>query len=301
MNSETANRVPDGVCAVIVTFRPDTAVETNLAAIRPQVDGMIVVDNTPPTCPVAWLRNACERFSIHFIENRSNLGLPSALNIGIARALQDGYRWVVLFDQDSTATEGMIGTMLDTYKQKSTSCNIGIVTPRYTNRVTKIVDPLSPPFVGDNMLDAAWTSGALIPASVLEEVGGFEGSLFMDLLDYDFSLRVRRAGYVIMLAENAFLLHEAGFPKTRWFLGVFPMRTDNHGPARRYYYARNRVWIVKKYHKHFPGLMRRNIARQAKELMWMLFCERNRWKLLTCIACGIKDGMTGRMGQTMEL
>ena len=60
-----ANYVQNGVCAVLVTFRPNEAVEANLAAIRPQVESLVVVDNGSSNQSVSWLRGVCERFSIH--------------------------------------------------------------------------------------------------------------------------------------------------------------------------------------------------------------------------------------------
>jgi rhamnosyltransferase len=296
-----ANYVQNGVCAVLVTFRPNEAVEANLAAIRPQVESLVVVDNGSSNQSVSWLRGVCERFSIHLIENGDNLGLPSALNIGIEWVMTKGYRWVMLLDQDSTATGGMVETMLEAYRIDSYADKIGIVVPKYINRVTKEIAWCSPPFVGNKRLAAAWTSGSLILIDVLTKVGGFEACLFIDLLDQEFSLRVRDAGYSISLADCASLLHEPGSPKTHRLLGMFPMTTSNHIPARRYYCARNRVWIVRKYHSRFRGLAQRECARQVKELIWILICEKNRWRMLRSVACGIKDGMIGRMGKTVEL
>jgi rhamnosyltransferase len=293
-------KAKNNVCAVVVTFRPDATVEANLATTRSQVEAMIVIDNTPAPDRYPGIRKVCDKLAAHLVENDNNVGLPAALNIGISYAIRSGYPWVVLFDQDSTATDGMIGSMLEAYEANAGIYKVGIVTPRYRNRLTGEVDPLSPPFLADNMLDAAWTSGSLVPTKVFQEVGGFENALFIDQLDYEFSLRVRRAGYVIVLAREASLLHEGGFPRTRHIFGI-SMRTDNHKPARRYYTARNRVWIMRKYYNHFPHLLRRNIARQAKETVWMFVCEKNRWSTAMCIASGLWDGLIGRMGNTMDL
>jgi rhamnosyltransferase len=301
MNEKGTLDLQNGVCAILVTFHPELTVEANLEAIRPQVEGLVVVDNGSSWESLSWLRDACERLSIELIEQEVNIGLPAAINVGIERATQNAYRWVVLFDQDSTATGGMIDAMLDTYKTWSFLGQIGIVAPRYISRLTRAPVPRGPRLLGGNTLDVAWTSGSLIPICVLEDVGGFEPCLVIDLLDYEFSLRLRRAGYKIILAKAASLLHEAGFPKTHKLLGMFPMRTDNHRPVRRYYRARNRVWIARKYNSNFPGLVRRNFMVQVKEVIWMLICERNRWKNLTSVICGIKDGMIGRMGKTVKL
>jgi rhamnosyltransferase len=294
-------RGQNDVCAVLVTFRPGDTVEQNIVAIRPQVEDLVIVDNGSPRRSILWLKKVCAEQHARLIENGNNIGLPAALNVGIDWAIKSGFSWVMLLDQDSTATDGMVEAMLGAYNKSSDRTKTGIVAPRYINRLSKNIDPHSPPLVGERELDAAWTSGSLIPIDVLTEVGGFEPCLFIDLLDYEFSLRVRDAGYSILLADSASLLHEAGFPETHRFLGMFAMTTSNHSPARRYYCARNRVWIVKKYRTRFRWLFLLECARQTKELVRLLVCERDRWRKLISVARGIKDGLIGRMGNTVQL
>jgi rhamnosyltransferase len=301
MNNTGVTQCKNGVCAVLVTFRPDPSVETNLGTIRPQVEAMVVVDNSPSNQSAGWLRNACARLSIQLIENKENLGLPAALNIGIEWILINEYPWAVLLDQDSTATDGMIDAMLAAFTKNSEEYRIGIVAPRYVNRETNAIARFSPPFVRDNILRAAYTSGSLIPARVLAEVGGFELCLFLDRLDTDFSLRVRNAGYSIIQARNASLMHEPGFPREHRLFRIFSVTTSNQGPARHYYRARNLVWIAKTYYDRFPDVVAGELAAQARELIWQLVYEENRWKMLTSVARGLTDGMMGRMGKTVEL
>lgn len=291
----------NSVCAVVVTFRPDITARENFAAVRPQVQGMVVVDNGSPDASLGWIRAAGAELDFSVIENGENRGLPVALNAGIEWATTHGYRWVVLFDQDSTVTEGLIDTMLEEFERLSSHTRVGIVAPRYVNRDTGEKDIHSSPKLADGGLDAAWTSGSLIPITVFKDVGGFEPSLVIDLLDYEFSLRVRSAGYVIAECAEAVLLHTPGFPTRHRLLGISSFTTDGHSPARRYYRFRNRIWIVKRYRRKFRGLALHNLKMQLKEAVKIALGERSRWTTFKFIARGICDGIIGRTGKTVEI
>jgi rhamnosyltransferase len=301
LKKESSESIKNGVCAVLVTFRPDSNVDSNISAVRPQVQAMVVVDNGSSQNALQWLRIVKDTQSFHLIENGENFGLPAALNRGMEWALAGGFRWVVLFDQDSTATPGMIEALLDAYNKHSAAEKVGIVATRYVNRSTGLTDAASPKRLGDNSLDATWTSGSLLPADVIREVGGFEPCLVIDLLDLEISLRVRSAGYKIVQADDAVLLHEAGFPKTRKILGLFTLRTSNHGPVRRYYRTRNRIWIARRYRGQISGILWQSILAQTRDFVRTMICEENKWHKFTHTAMGIRDGLIGRMGKTLEL
>src|SRR5277367_3725788 len=108
--------IENSVCAVIITFRPPPVVPGNLAKARPQVHGMVVVDNGSSPEALAAVTATCRELDAHLIENRVNLGIAAALNVGVQWARSQGYRWVALFDQDSTLSDGFIATMLHEYQ-----------------------------------------------------------------------------------------------------------------------------------------------------------------------------------------
>ncbi len=70
-------------CAVIVTFHPPPAVLENLAKVRFQVEGLVVVDNGSSSLSLAPFRAAMCEMKFTLIENGANLGIAAALNIGV--------------------------------------------------------------------------------------------------------------------------------------------------------------------------------------------------------------------------
>src|ERR1700677_4204944 len=123
-----------GVCAVIITFRPDAAVLENLAPVRPQVGGLVVVDNGSSSEVLAPFHAAAASLDFALIENGRNLGIAAALNEGVRWAWSQGFEYVALFDQDSTVTEGFIQAMLAEYESHPERDRVGIVTPVQVER-----------------------------------------------------------------------------------------------------------------------------------------------------------------------
>jgi GT2 family glycosyltransferase len=54
------------------------------------------------------------------------------------------------------------------------------------------------------------TSGNLLKVSAFERIGGFREDLFIDSVDFDFCLRLKKSGYRIMRCNQAILYHSLG-------------------------------------------------------------------------------------------
>ncbi len=123
--------IANGVCAVIVTFRPSPVVAANIARIRCQVQGLVVVDNASPSEALAPILAASRELDCELIRNGANLGIAAALNIGVKWAKSQGHSFVALFDQDSGITEGFMTSMLQEYESNPLRETIAIVTPKH--------------------------------------------------------------------------------------------------------------------------------------------------------------------------
>ncbi len=119
MKSDTcmSDRVPDqpidgtDVCAIVVTYGPDTAFPARLRNVAPQVGMTVIVDNGSSEAERGMLQEAASDPNIDLILNGGNLGLARALNIGVQRAAALGYSWVLLLDQDTRVELDMVRTL----------------------------------------------------------------------------------------------------------------------------------------------------------------------------------------------
>lgn len=281
------------VSAIVVTFHPSTEHLQNLALIRAQVDELIVVDNGSTGQELRQIRLSTSKHGFTLIENGENLGIATALNRGVREAQQRDCRWVALFDQDSAVTEGFIAAMLADFQTYSRDRRIMQIVPRYRDPETGIERPVSE--FEDGGVFLTITSGSLFAMEAFEQCGLFQENLFIYCVDDDYSLRIRKKGFFIGLSSNAVLLHQSGHPKSRKLFGK-TLTTKNYRPEVRYYYARNKVWILRQYGKRFPRLIVPTLREFVTTPIKIALMEDASWEKIKLFAHGLFDGVAGRMG-----
>ena len=295
----TLSLTKPSVCAVVVTYNPAVALLESVAALRPQVDGLVIVDNGSGAASMEYINEARCRFGCDVVVNAGNLGIAAALNIAIGYAEARNYEWVALFDQDSRVVDSFVVAMLRTSEEHENAGKIAIIAPQYVDRASSI--PM-PPTANDrtgNLL-TSMTSGSMIPLKIFRRCGIFDETLFMDYVDHEFCLRVRNMGFVIVQSMEATLLHSLGARTSHSLFGR-TFVTTNHHAQRRYYITRNRVWLYKRYFwKDFAWTMKdaRSLIAETGKILLM---EKDRGLKVRHILLGVKDALRGRMGNRVPL
>ncbi|WP_158749468.1 glycosyltransferase family 2 protein [Acidobacterium sp. S8] len=287
------------VCALFITYRPEADVLGNIAKVRPQVQGLVVVDNGSSESARAPFHVASQKLDFTLIENGRNLGIAAALNIGVRWAQSQGYRWIVLFDQDSTITDGFIGAMLREYQSHPHSDCLAIVTPKHIDQTNG--EWRAPAFAVDGTPLVAITSGSLMPLNIFEKCGEFEEDLIIDRVDDEYCLRARSLGFTIALCEQAILHHAVGAPRTHHAYGIASFRASHHNAKRRYYITRNRLVMVKRYWKQHPQWCYSALVAMLKDTAKVVLAEEDSFTKVINILRGTLHAITGRMGKVVEL
>jgi rhamnosyltransferase len=282
------------VCAIIVTYHPNLSMIENMPKVLTQVQDLVVVDNGSSAEALNLLRRSSEMYRFHLIENGNNLGIAEALNRGVLWAKNEGYPWVILFDQDSKITNGFINQMLADWSSHPDRKRIGSMHPRYVDPKTGVEPKVLRAKDGGPI--TSMTSGALMPTWIFDEIGLFLPEFFIDQVDIEYCFRVRAAGYLVADSRNTVLLHAPGFPK-RFHFFFFSFEPTNHNARRRYYLSRNRAAVYKKYFRIFPGMISQAMYYAFRETVKCLLAERERPLKLRNILLGTWDGVTGRMGK----
>jgi rhamnosyltransferase len=258
----------------------------NISSYEDQVDVVYAVDNSER--PVdAFVAALGVRAKVKYIANGSNLGIATALNVGIDAALADGYSWVLTMDQDSTATPGMVGALLRCALNDE---SVALVAP-----VHQQVDGV-PCDVAPGCVDVLtpMTSGNLLRTDAFLQVGRFMDDLFIDQVDSEFCLRLQRNDFRVIRAGDAELIHRVGEVKEHHF--PFHAYSSNHSPLRRYYITRNRFVVGRMYADDFPQYRRAELAHVPKDILKILFWEDSKWVKLRMMWRGWRDYRVGRLG-----
>lgn len=290
----------NGICAVVVTYRPGPDVSANLAAILHQVRRLVIVDNETTAASQARLAAFAGYPAVELIYNPENRGIATALNQGVKRALAGGFAWIATFDQDSLVSEGYFAGLLAAHAAYPDRDRVAVLAPLYRDRHLGFVfspgGPLRSGAPDIAPVSVTATSGNLVSAAALRTVGGFREDFFIDCVDFEFCLRCRKAGWRILEVRRVMLEHAAGRWQQRRWLWKTP-RFNDYDALRRYYQARNRVILYARLAGVDPGWVLRDAWGYGCDgAKLLLFCE-NRGQKLCAMFTGLWHALTGRRGR----
>ncbi len=277
------------VIAVIVAYQPNILLlRKNIEAVREQVDRLIVVDNSESDLA---LLNLSEQLCVDYYSNGENLGVAQALNVGLKYANSYSGEWLLTLDQDSVLSKDYVEQLLSEY------CN-------HPN--LKIASLAGVPIgMSDRVRHAGSvkyliSSGNLVQTSVLNKIGGFRESFFIDYVDYDVSLKLRRLGFTLFACPNVQFSHNLGNVSKKKLIGI-EFSVTNHSAIRRYYMTRNRLIIYRENIDFDPSLVVADLTSMCKEVVKIILAECDRKNKCKAILFGICDFFLDRTGKLTRM
>lgn len=279
------------IAALVVLYYPDNDVFDNIMSYHDQVDFVLLVDNSdiPATSLVQAFAGNSKVISI---VNAKNLGIATALNQGAREARRHGCSFLLTMDQDSRATPGMVDTLKNLFLSRDRD-DLAIVAPFHLTSIETAPDYSTPSY---EVRESVWTSGNLLSLAAYDVAGPFEEQLFIDFVDHEYCLRLKRLGYKVIQSNRAVLYHAIGNNLRSINLLSKTIVISNHSPLRRYYIMRNRLWVAASYpeFKRFIWIDRRRII---AEMVTILLCEDNKVEKFRMILAGLQDYLRGNMGK----
>ena len=269
------------VLALIVLYNPDmNRLNQNIEAVSLQVDEVVLVDNGSDN--IDEVKNNIKN-SVTFIYNDKNVGIARALNEGFEYAIKNEYDWVLTLDQDSVIEKHLV----EIYKKYLHLPDIGMLTCNFVDRNSDII-------LEEEQQEEYYTVSRCITSASFCSVeayiksGGFDDYMFIDYVDHDYSAKMYKNNYKIYRINYDGLLHEIGHTKVYHFLGLRAVST-NHSAFRQYYMARNNIILAKKYPEYYK-MTNRIVVELCRWIVIILF-EKNKMKKLSRRFKGIKDGV----------
>ncbi len=280
------------ICAVIVSFYPDSGLFARIERVTGQVDRAVIVDNGSSASCACGLRMLAERLRVHMILNARNEGIARALNQGIGWAQEQGYSWALTLDQDTVVGENVVKTLCGVYEDFPDKERLAVIGSNFTDPVRR-----RPFLVDDPNDDCSWrevaaaiTSGSLTSLPAYRAVGPFREELFIDCVDFEYCLRARSRGLRIIMAPKALIEHSIG----RMTLHKLPWKmsgTTNHPPIRRYYMTRNHLLLAREYLRREPIWTLSALYSHFKTTIQMCLFEEDLLRKAKYIALGVLDGL----------
>ena len=283
------NNALSQVAAVVVLYHPGADTLRNILSWSEQVGKVYAVDNSDEPLAEGFARCFEGLDNVEYLLCGENLGVATALNIGADKAISHGYDWLLTMDQDSLATPGMVASLLDCVTESGG--RVGIIAPFQSSRSEPV-----PPRSGNEEVEAVLTSGNILNLRAYENVGPFVDELFIDMVDIEYCLRLRNAGYRIIRCYDALLEHNLGDITMHRYLGR-TICVSNHPPSRRYYMTRNRFYVINRYRSLSPEFCRRQIRQILGEIKGIVLFESEKLAKLWMTIKGYRDYHRGNMGR----
>lgn len=209
------------ILVVVVTYNPKKWVDKCLGSLRASsypVDTFLI-DNGSSDGGQYYIQ---ENFpEVIFVQSNTNLGFGKANNVGLRYALDHGYDYVYLLNQDAWVREDTIAQLIEAFKSDSLW---GILSPLQLEGSEKRLEKNFYNFSGLSFVDItnvqtpkgltvkevpfAQAAHWMIPKSCLSCVGGFSPSFTHYGEDNNFIDRMKYHGYKIGVVTNAVGIHD---------------------------------------------------------------------------------------------
>lgn len=277
--------------ACIILYNPTSELVKNIKSFLSYVDKLYLVDNSQSSN-----QGLIKDVKIEYIHFGSNKGIAFALNFACEIAKREGYIWMLTMDQDSEFFETNLSQFFNNIVADNLDKNVSIISPLHATQL----DNESRKYA-ESLLEikSCMTSGNLLNLEIWCQVGGFKSEFFIDSVDHEFCLRLRRRGFKIYLDPKCCLKHNLGSSSSGKIFGLF-INSTHHNSLRRYYMTRNRLFVIYHYFIFDPIFMLIDIINLVKEFVKIVLIEKDKKRKLFAVYYGIRDFLTGKMGECVH-
>jgi len=294
---------PSDLCSIIVTYKTKIYEFTDILKKHQNNFQQVIIVNNSPEIDLLKFQSK----QVTLITNPCNIGLASALNIGILEAKKQGADMVALFDQDSLLPDNFSQNMLQEINAFSSNKKVAVFAPNYFNHVTNDYGSIInfKPFrlirtkpnqqEITNFPQYVITSGSFIPMSVLDDIGLMREELFIDFVDIEWCLRARAKEYEIVSFPQVEIAHHLGDSSVSFMGTNYPI----HSPLRMYYYFRNAMYLYRLREIELNWKVVDGARNLFRFLFYMLFVK-NRPTYFKYIVKGYYHGLIKRMVKLEE-
>ena len=288
------------LAACVVLYNPDDTIFENILTYGNYVDKLIVIDNSlkKNNFLIDKLNEIFES-KLVYIDNNDNLGIATALNQACDKAIELQFKWILTMDQDSSfinfdhykkcleKVQNVNNVALlaaNTDKEGYSTCDINECSFNYREDKYSVI-----------------TSANIVNLEYFEEIGRFNDKLFIDMVDYDYCLRINIKKFKILYFPDVFVEHKLGevHLRTNIFTRKKKYKTE-HNAQRAYYISRNSLYLSKNYGKYFPkefGMLHILNIVFIHDVTKILIYEIDKWNKLKAKFIGLYHFIINRYGK----
>lgn len=312
---QSASDTPPKIAAVFSTFnRSDDAYGciSRLGGQTPPLHRIVVADNGSSDGTSERLRKEFgARLPLEIVSSAENLGNPGGLRLAIRAAIDSGAEWIWILDDDSWPRPDALKNLLQYGLKDQTVYSSLVVDPKKDDlawpcpvlRCARLDLALSTEQLPKEEIfeiKGAWL-GALIPASIINEVGELDSSLFIRGEDEEYPARIREHGFRFLCVPSSILDHPAPNKLLRLSFRRKNFFYEPRLPLWKSYYAiRNQIHVRKTYASTRLGGYFKGLSTLALSLLFCVAVDNNKWNRLKMQMKAGWHGLSGKLGKCVE-
>ncbi|HSX07923.1 MAG TPA: glycosyltransferase family 2 protein [Candidatus Saccharimonadales bacterium] len=185
---------------------------------------IIVVDNGSIDGSLQYIKENFKKVEV--IEHRENKGFAGGVNAGIRKAMEDGARYVALFNNDAIASKTWLEELV---RALDNNDSVGIVTCKLMDANKEHLDstgdyyttwglpyprgrgePVSDKYDRETAVLGGSGGASLYRTALFDDIGLFDEDFFAYYEDVDVSLRAQLAGWKVRYEPKAIAYHQIG-------------------------------------------------------------------------------------------
>jgi GT2 family glycosyltransferase len=235
---------------------------------------------------------------VELLRTGANLGFAGGNNAGIRRALERGADWVLLLNNDAVAEPGLVEAL---ERAAAARPDAGLLACKVLSGDGREVQYAGARFNArlgysgrvettgrDELRDTGRADGAALAVSRLaaERAGVLDDQLFMYVEDVDWSLRILRAGFAVVLVPDARVRHKGSGS------------TGGRASTTNLYYDTRNTIVVAERHAPLPRgvrALRRGAVVGAH--LAQAVTHPHRVAAARAVLAGWRDARAGRLGR----
>lgn len=273
------------LAGVVVLYNPDQKVINNINSYIDELDALYLVDNSSADNSTLFMHEKVE-----YIPLRKNTGIAHALNVGAKKAIDHNFHYLLTMDQDSMFEKDALKNMKSIIDADDEKDQVGIYSPFHK---TAISEPVPEELFTSPLV--VMTSGNIINLDIYKCVEGFKEWMFIDCVDFEYGLNVRKHGYTIKQINTVFLDHELGDYEIKHIFNK-KIFCDNHSALRRYYIVRNSFYLYDMYHDDYSDYCQAVVKQAKQSFFYATVFEKHGFKKLIYMIRGYRDYRRGKKG-----
>ncbi len=267
---------------IVVLYDPDQEVIENILSWSSEVNYVYLIDNSKTDH-----KEMFQIKNIKYFHMKKNTGLCGGMNYGCKKAINDGADCLVALNQDTWAAEGEISKLLNvaagSHGKVLYGTNFKYI---YRHRGEQVFSNESAYHHRRESVFWVIMAGCAFSSAAFTESGGFDEKLFIDHLDIDFCLKLRKKGYKIIRLGDIYIYQEPG-STVKIKIGNRILHISNLSAERRYLTFRNERYLRRKWKDDYLEYR----LKLYKHIISIVLFESNKIrKLLSCLK-GWNDGL----------